>query len=87
MQLKVDNTLNCHNVVILVHISTIQLSIEVHFKFAIMWHKHNNVQKRQGNINFNGNLSMKLCIYKETPIMNNLSHQNFQFVIKSRSLY
>jgi hypothetical protein len=74
VQLKVANTLNCHNVVKLVHISTIQLSIGVHFKFAIMCHKHNNVQKRQGNIDFNGNLSMKLCTYKETTIMNNLPH-------------
>jgi hypothetical protein len=31
VQLKVDNILNCHNVVKLVHISTIQLLIEIHF--------------------------------------------------------
>jgi len=36
VQLKVDNNLNCHNVVKLVDISTIQLSIGVHFEFGTM---------------------------------------------------
>jgi len=87
MQLKVNNILNCCNVLKLVHISIIQLSIGVHFKFATMCHKHYNVRKWLKNINFNGNLSIRLCIYKETTIMNNLPHKKFQFVIKSKSLY
>ncbi len=87
MQLKEDNILNCHNVVKLVHISTIQLSIGVHFKFATKCHKHCNVRKGPKNTSFNDNLSMKLCTFKKTTIMNNLPYQNFQFVIKSRSLH
>jgi hypothetical protein len=43
VQLKVDNILNFHNVVKLVHISTIWLSIGVHFKFKAMCHKHYNL--------------------------------------------
>jgi hypothetical protein len=39
-----------------------------------MCHKHYNVRKGLKNTSFNGNLSMKLCTYKETTIMNNLPH-------------
>ncbi len=85
VQLKVDNNLNFHNVVKLMHILTIQLSIGVHYSFATMCHKHSNIRKGLKNKNFNGNLSMKLCTYKETIIMNNLPHQKIQFVINSRS--
>jgi len=45
MQLKIDNILNCHNVVKLVHISPIQLSIGVHVQFATICHKHCNIKK------------------------------------------
>jgi len=87
VQLKVDNNLNCHNVVKLVAISTIQLSIGVHFEFGTMCHKHYNVKKELRNISFYGNLSMKLCTYKETTIMNNLPYQKVPFVINSKGLY
>jgi hypothetical protein len=65
VQLHIDNILNYHNVVKLVHISTIQLSIGIHFKFAIVCHKQYNVRKGLRNISFNWNFSIKLCRYKK----------------------
>jgi len=35
------------------------------------------------NTNFDKDLSIKFCIYKEKSKMNNLLHENFQFVLKS----
>jgi hypothetical protein len=72
----------------LVHISTIQLSIGILFKFTTMCYKHCNVRKGLRNINFNEILSMKLCAYKEITIMNNLPHQKISIChIKSKSVY
>ncbi len=69
----------------LVHISTIQFSIEINFNFVVVCHKHCNVRKGQKNTSFNMNLSMRLCIYKETTIMNNLPHQKISICYKIKN--
>jgi len=67
VQLKVDNILNCHNVVKLMHISKIQLSIGVHFKFVTMRHKHCNVRKWLRNISFMGIFPWNFAHTKKAP--------------------
>jgi hypothetical protein len=44
--------------------------------------KNYNITKGLRNTSFNGNLFMKFFAYKETSIMNNLFHENFQFFLK-----
>jgi len=84
MQLKVDNILNSHYVVKLMHTWIMQWLIRVHFRVC---HKDCNITKRLKNINFNGNFFMKVFTYKKTTIMSNLLHEKFQFVLKTWCSY
>jgi hypothetical protein len=84
MQLKVDNILNSHYVVKLMHIWIMQWLIGVHFRVC---HKDWNITIGLKTINFSGNLFMKVFTYKKTTIMSNLLHENFQFFKKTWHSY
>jgi hypothetical protein len=84
MQLKVDNILNSHYVVKLMHIWIMQWLIGLHFRVC---HKDCNITKKLKNITFNGNLFMKVFTYKKTTVMSNLLHEDFQFFFKTRFSY
>jgi len=84
MQLKVDNILNSHYVVKLMYIWIMQWLIGIHLKIC---HKDYNITKELKNIDFNGNLFMKVLTYKKTTIMNNLFHEKFQFVLRTWCSY
>jgi hypothetical protein len=55
----------------LMHIWTIQLSIEVHSEIVIVLLQHYNIIKGLKNISFNENLSTIVSTFKESIIMNN----------------
>jgi hypothetical protein len=84
MQLKVDNIVNSHYGVKLMHIWIMQWLIGIHFRVC---HKHYNITKGLKKINFNGDMFMKVFTYEKTTVMNNLFHENLQFVLKTWCSY